>query len=119
MAFVIKSMHDAEGNFPPEAVLDSDLGLWLRRYDPNAYGGNGMVEWTPNRDRALKFADAAQAWECCHRPSRVKPLRPDGKPNRPITTFSLTIENIGAEKPSLVGRAGRAFRDLMNALRQR
>ena len=71
----------------------SDLtGRYLKSYDPDARGGRGTVETTEDRDQAMQFADAGAAMECWRRPSKVLPLRPDGKPNRPLTAYNVEIE---------------------------
>ena len=40
----------------------------------------------------MKFADMSEAFECWKRQSTVCPLRADGKPNRPLTAFSITFD---------------------------
>jgi hypothetical protein len=119
MAFVIKSLHDLEGNLTLEAMLDSSPSLYLAHYDPDANDGAGAVAWTHNIDEALQFADAGEAWECYRRPSRAKPLRLDGLPNRPLTALTITIEDVDDSNPKPGGRVGRKFRELMNTLRSR
>lgn len=68
-------------------------GKFVKLYDPHycpdgeQYDG-GKLEVTPNRDEALEFPDAKAAieyWRQSHG------IRPDGKPNRPLTAFSVEI----------------------------
>jgi hypothetical protein len=40
----------------------------------------------------MVFEDHAAAMEVWTRQSRVRPLRPDGKPNRPLTAYTISIE---------------------------
>lgn len=70
----------------------SDLdGCWLKSYDPDAREGRGEVVGTRLREEALVFADPGQALACWRRASTVMPLRPDGKPNRPLSAFTVEI----------------------------
>lgn len=67
-------------------------GEYLQWSDPDANNGMGDDRWTKNIKRAKKFATFADAAACWKAQSTVKPLRPDGKPNRPMTAWSVTIE---------------------------
>jgi hypothetical protein len=42
----------------------------------------------------MRFADLAAAVACWKRQSTVRPLRPDGKPNRPLTAFTITFDQV-------------------------
>jgi len=71
-------------------------GQWIKSYDPNyvwpdGYDG-GLLVTTNNPEEAIGFSDgveAAQFWQT------VAPapydVRPDGKPNRPLTAFTVEI----------------------------
>lgn len=70
------------------------LGPYLQWFDVNARGGLGDDRWTDDVKQALKFdtfLDAANAWKTT---SRKRPFRDDGKPNRPLTAYSVSIERI-------------------------
>jgi hypothetical protein len=69
---------------------------FLKAFDPDAHDGRGDIVFTRDVSQALKFDDGAQALECWRRQSTVRPVRPDGKPNRPLTAF--TIEIISEDK---------------------
>jgi len=72
----------------------SDLdGMYLKTYDPDARNGRGLVTGTHDRDKAMHFPDAAAALACLRQVPRLLPVRPDGKPNRPLTAFHIEIEN--------------------------
>lgn len=65
------------------------VGLWLASYEP----ATGLSGWTSNKQMAIVFKDAFDAlalWKSVH---TEKPVRPDGKPNRPLTAFTVTIED--------------------------
>jgi hypothetical protein len=69
---------------PPELV-----GQYLQSFDVNAHDGMGTAEWTVDVNKAMRFADLVEAIETWQTRSVVRPLRADGKPNRPLTAFSV------------------------------
>jgi hypothetical protein len=71
-------------------------GEFLVEYDPERDGtapdGSPMfahVVTTPDPDQAKKFPDFIEAAECWKRVCKRTPTRPDGKPNRPLTAFTV------------------------------
>lgn len=74
-------------------ILDGpDAGRFVERYDPDFADGRGMVDTTDDLSRAMRFPDAIEAWALWKLPSTVHPIRlSDGKPNRPMTAFSITV----------------------------
>jgi hypothetical protein len=75
------------------------VGSYLASYDPEANDGQGKATWTREPDQAMKFADGAAAAECYRAIPRNRPVRPDGKPNRPMTVFMVMFDLFRA--PSL------------------
>ncbi len=71
-------------------------GTYLQDFDPDAMDGAGVAHWTSDKALAKRYADTAAAMTEWKRPSTIKPLRPDGKPNRPLTAYSITFEDVGA-----------------------
>jgi hypothetical protein len=71
---------------------DIPLGSYLVSADVDAHGGLGQVAWSRNPAKAKSFASTAEAFEFWRSQSTVRPLREDGKPNRPMTAFSVQIE---------------------------
>lgn len=67
--------------------------LWVMAYDPDARNGIGKVDFTGDPAKAIRFPDAVAAWEFWRQQSKVAPFRDDGKPNRPLTEYTITIEN--------------------------
>ena len=65
-------------------------GAWLVWYDPAGNNGNGDAAWSHDPADAARFTDRewAELWTAA--PAN-RPLRPDGKPNRPITMLNLLI----------------------------
>ena len=67
-------------------------GQYIRFYDPDGNGGRGDVDITSDPARALVFADAGEGLRAWKAQSATRPLRWDGKPNRPLTAFTVTFE---------------------------
>lgn len=64
---------------------------YLQHYDVDAYDGRGEVSWTADVHSAIRFKDHTTAFSAWRSQSRIKPLRPDGKANRPLTAFTVEI----------------------------
>lgn len=65
------------------------INQYLVAFDPEAHRGLGVATWTPNVSEARKFPTFQEAMECWRQQSKVRPLRDDGKPNRPLTAYSV------------------------------
>jgi hypothetical protein len=75
-----------------------DEGPWyVLSYDPDYMEGRGELVTTPDPHRAQQFATNSAAWEFWRRTSKVKPLRSDGKANRPLTAFTIMVEPLREE----------------------
>ena len=74
-------------------ILDDgfNYGRYVKRYDPDYMGGRGRVWSSAEPKDAIQFGSFLEATEFWRQPSKVKPLREDGKPNRPLTAFTVTI----------------------------
>jgi hypothetical protein len=70
------------------------IGPYLEFSDPDAKFGFGDERWTDDLAKAKRFASFREAMECWKAQSSVRPYRPDGKPNRPLTAFSVMPERI-------------------------
>lgn len=70
------------------------LPVWLESYDVDAHDGLGAAQLTQDRDKALQFDDAGAALTAWKTQSTVRPLRADGKPNRPLTAFTVEPETL-------------------------
>lgn len=71
------------------AVSEQVVGAWLKSYDPDENEGQGGFEVTDDRAEALVFDDLIALRDCWAAQSTVKPLRTDGKPNRPLTAYTI------------------------------
>jgi hypothetical protein len=67
---------------------------YVKVYDPDGNNGGGYVETTPDVHAALAFETQIDAWQAWKAQSRVRPLREDGKPNRPLTTMTVTVAEV-------------------------
>lgn len=76
-------LHDFAGS--------AGLPAYLVRCDFEANGGRGEVFWTVERDKAMRFDSPGAALAYWKTQSATIPLRPDGKPNRPLTAFAAEI----------------------------
>jgi hypothetical protein len=72
-------------------MIGAPYGQWLRSYDPDAHNGRGEAQWTTDASLALAFSDAVEAHSYWTQTSRTMPIRPDGKPNRPLTAFTVEV----------------------------
>lgn len=80
-----------------ERARDGDKALegqYLQSYDPDAYDGHGWATWTDDPERALRFMKAGDALTFWRQQSVVKPIRADGHPNRPLTTYTVEVRNL-------------------------
>lgn len=71
-----------------------DEPTWLETFDIDFYDGLGRVRMTTDRWRAYRFPDFGAAMGAWKTQSLVRPLRPDGKPNRPLTAFTVEPEEL-------------------------
>lgn len=75
--------------------VDPDEGGWLCHYDPDAYEGGGSVVVTRDPAVAIRFAGPSEALNMWQSQSSTMPIRPeDGKPNRPLTAFTIELREL-------------------------
>lgn len=72
---------------------------YLMSFDPDAHAPGkryptGEAKVTSKLRRAMKFKNTADALTFYRTQSKVTPTRPDGKPNRPLTKFTIEIVSI-------------------------
>ena len=70
---------------------DLPVGWYLAGYDADGNDGWGEAIWTEDPAEAIVFACATDAHACWTEQSRLRPLRPDGQPNRPLTALSVQV----------------------------
>jgi hypothetical protein len=76
---------------PPELA-----GKFLKSFDFDAGDGKGYGVFTMNGNRAKQFRDARAVMEFWKTISKKKPLRSDGKANRPLSASTIEVVNLGA-----------------------
>ena len=76
----------------PDGSWLADRPTYLLTCDVEAYDGMGKVDTTEDRSKAMRFDDPGAAMTYWRRQSIVRPYRDDGKPNRPLTAFTIEIE---------------------------
>jgi hypothetical protein len=86
MKYVICAIAFANGAPCPHA------GQWLAHFDHDAFGGQGWGEFTDKINHAKRFDTFEEAMAFWNKQSTVMPLRPDGRPNKPLTALTATIE---------------------------
>lgn len=67
---------------------------YLKTFDIEANGGRGSATLTNNINEAYKFKDINELFETWRKQSKKHPYRPDGKPNRPLTAYSIEAVTI-------------------------
>lgn len=68
------------------------INQYLKSYDPEAHDGQGYVTATMLLSDAMKFDTAEQAMALWRSVSPTRPRRDDGKPNRPLAAFTVSIQ---------------------------
>jgi hypothetical protein len=78
---------------PRSAVLKIvptwEPGGFVAAYDPEV--GMTSLVVTTDKAEALRFASARDAMELWRSVPARAPVRPDGKPNRPLTSFTVSV----------------------------
>ena len=77
------------GMFIRTDAFGTEINQWLKAFNHEAHDGRGTVEMTPDPAQAMTFDNAMAVLECWRSVSETRPFRPDGKPNRPLTAFSV------------------------------
>ena len=75
-------------------------GQFILAYDPDAHAGRGEVSGTSDSAKARQFKSPGDAVAYWRRTSTVAPIRIDGKPNRPATALTVSIEPYEPEDDS-------------------
>lgn len=88
---VVIRLIGAAGNSTVAGGPDSG---WLKDYAPEHHGGLGEIFITQDPREAMRFPSTNAAFECYRAIPRTRPVRPDGKPNRPLTAWSIEIMSL-------------------------
>lgn len=79
-------------NGPIEPIKPNPL--YLGSADVDAEDGRGAFHLTYDYTMAMRFGNVSSAMQFWRQESRVRPLRPDGLPNRPLTCFHASFVKI-------------------------
>lgn len=79
------------------AYTGDDVLLYVKAFDPDAHDGRGHAAFTPHQADALQFDSHKEVFEFWRQTSTVLPVRPDGKPNRPLTAYTCEFLKVGQE----------------------
>lgn len=93
MLFAIKIIGVA-GLAPGAPKIEPSDNFYVMAYDADAHQGRGEVQTTDDITKALHFPTQTEAWAAWKRQSRLQPLRSDGRPNRPLTAFTITLVEV-------------------------
>lgn len=69
---------------------------WIRSHE-DTLDGRGHTMFTPDKQLARSFESIGDAFEFYRQQSKTVKLRDDGKPNRPITAFTVEIMPLDEE----------------------
>jgi hypothetical protein len=74
-------------------------GSYVKSYSADGHEGLGDLEITMVASEALRFPTPAEAWRAWRQQSTVRPLRRDGRANRPLTAYTVSVEPIDVAAP--------------------
>lgn len=61
---------------------------------PRDPAATGIATFSPDRSKAMRFPDSRSAFAAWQSRSTLVPTRSDGRPNRPLTAYSMTLEEV-------------------------
>lgn len=70
------------------------VGQYLKEFNFDAHDGRGDGLFTTNPYKAMRFATLEDLFAFYRRASTVRPLREDGRPNRPLTATHMLVETL-------------------------
>ena len=83
------------------------INAWLKDFDFDAGGGAGFLTTTADKNDAMVFDDLKELHDYWTKQSTVLPTRPDGKPNRPFTGFTIEVRPLAMGSGKPWGRDGK------------
>lgn len=82
------------------------INALVKSCDVDAHRGQGSAEFTRRLENALRFVTHGDALQYWRRQSTIKPLRDDGRSNRPLTAFTVEIMSVEQAAEELRKTAG-------------
>lgn len=89
MSYVLQVTGRA-GPPPHEDPIDWSRPVYLESVDIEAHNGVGLAQFTYDIAEALAWPTFTVAMEAWAAQSVTRPYRPDGRPNRPLTAYSVS-----------------------------
>lgn len=80
-------------------MADYSVPTYLKAFDLNADQGRGKIEVTTDIADAMRFDNGHEVLAAWRSPSSAVPTRTDGKPNRPLSAFSIEIVPAPEDEP--------------------
>jgi hypothetical protein len=78
----------------PNEPLDFSTPLYLEAADFEAADGRGIAYLTRDIHKAQRFDGIQTLFAYWKRIPMARQWRPDGKPNRPLTVYTITAEEV-------------------------
>ena len=69
-------------------------GRYVAEYTPDGHKGVGRLLSTADILEAKRYADAVEAMGAWKAVSNTHPIRLDGKPNRPLSAYTVEVLNL-------------------------
>ena len=73
-------------------------GQYLQDFNPDAHGADlyptGWATFTDDLNKAKRFNGPADALKYIMQVPKICPVRPDGRPNKPLMAFTLEVSPI-------------------------
>lgn len=93
MAVVMVIVEDVGIPNPEQSHPPNLIGKYLKSFDHEARNGFGIGKFTSDIRQAKRFANVMEAAEFWKRSPKCHPMRrSDGRPNRPLTAYTVTFE---------------------------
>jgi hypothetical protein len=90
MTYVIRAVESVRADLVCEFA-----GQYPEWFDPDISDARAvMATFTDDLSKAKRFSDAAAAMQEWKRVRTVDPVRADGRPNRPLTALTVSIEKL-------------------------
>jgi len=83
-------------HYNSDPATDLPDPCYLETYDAAYMRGRGRATFTSDPSKAMTWPTAVAVLEQWREVSPTRPIREDGRPNRPLTAYTITPEEIPA-----------------------
>lgn len=77
-----------------DPAQEAGFGQALASFNLDHEDPFAVAQWTDDESKALRFESVAHAWETWQMVAMDHPTRKDGEPNRPLTLWTVSIEEV-------------------------